>query len=85
MGDKKYLIVSDQKIFGKRFDHFIAPKSFWNHIVISRKKFSKLKFQSWKFLVWMYVIFIEFVDVNKALKWVVPGITDVILHQINEF
>ena len=63
----------------------ITPKTFCNHILITRHFFSKLRFRSWKFLFGVYVIFMEFFEVNKSLQYIVQGIIHVILHQMNEF
>ena len=70
---------------GRDLITLIIPKTFCNHILITRHFFSKLKFRSWKFLFGVYVIFMEFFEVNKSLQCIVQGIRHVILHQINEF
>ena len=70
---------------GRDLITLITPKTFCNHIIITRNFFSKLKFRSWKFLFGVYVIFMEFFEVNKSLQCIVQGIRHVILHQINEF
>ena len=70
---------------GRGLITLITPKTFCNHIIITRNFVSKLKFRSWKFLFGVYVIFMEFFEVNKSLQCIVQGIRHVILHQINEF
>ena len=85
VGDEKYLIVSDQKSFGRRFDHFNHPENILQPYSHHQTFFSKLKFRSWKFLFGVYVIVMEFFEVNKSLQCIVQGIRHVILHQINEF
>ena len=84
VGDKKYLIVSDQKSFGKRFDHFNHPENILQPYSHHQTFFSQLESRSWKFLFGVYVIFMEFFEVNKSLQCIVQGIRHVILHQINE-
>ena len=84
VGDRKYLIVSSQKSFGKRFDHFNHPENILQPYSHHQTFFSQLESRSWKFLFGVYVIFMEFFEVNKSLQCIVQGIRHVILHQINE-
>ena len=65
---------------GRDLITLIIPKTFCNHILITRHFFSKLKFRSWKFLSGVYVIFIECFEVDKSSQYIVRGIRHLILQ-----
>ena len=70
---------------GRALITLISPKSFYNHIFITRQIFSKLKFWNCKLLFWIHVIFMEFFISIKKLKCVFQCIRNVTLHRMKEF
>ena len=52
MGDKKYLIVSSQKSFGKRFDHFHHTENVFQPYSHHQTFFFKIEISKLKIFIW---------------------------------
>ena len=84
--NKKYLIVVTlQKSFRKRFDHFNQSENIFQSYSHHQKNIFKIDILKLEISFGIYVIFMEFFDVTKSIKCVVQCIRNFNLHQMNEF
>ena len=84
--NKKYLIVVTlQKSFRKRFDHFNQSENIFQSYSHRQKNIFKIDILKLEISFGIYVIFMEFFDLTKSLKCVVQCIRNVPLHRMNGF